>query len=451
MKTYCKIAKDYSKTKKYLDSFVNYENAINYVYKRSLKLRRVRYLLKVLDVSYKRLKVIHVAGTKGKGSVATFIAYILGASGFKVGLYTSPHFKDFRERINILKPTKEGVRNCLIPIKDVIRIVEEFKPILKKLRLTKDLGKLTFFEVYTALAFKYFLENNLDFVVLEVGLGGRLDATNVINPLLSIITNIGYDHTNKLGRRLGDIAYEKSGIIKSNVPVVIGRQRRTALETILKKCHSMGSDTFILDYDFNFNSAIFKENVTRFNFRFGDYVLNDIRISLKGMHQVENASLAIASLKILVDKGIIKKSLDFKKGFKENVLEGRFEIVRRKPLIVSDVAHNVSSFRSLAQTLKKYFPHKKIIIIFAASKDKDVKGMLRCISYDKIIITSFNNRRSLSPAEIKKKCGLKQAILATNIEESLKIAYKYYNRKYLIVVSGSFFLVAEAKVLLRKV
>jgi len=442
------VEEKFLKVTEYLDSFVNYEKTVNYAYRKNLKLKRVKHLLKSLDVTCKDFKVIHIAGTKGKGSVATFVAYILASSGFKVGLYTSPHFKSFRERIKIVLSQASQVISNLISKKDVIRLVEEFKPHLEKLRFTKEFGKLTFFEVYTALAFKYFLDNRLDFIVLEVGLGGRLDATNVVKSLSSIITHIGYDHTQKLGTRLKEIAYEKSGIIKKKTPVVSSLQRKEVLKVIINKCRKMHSSLFILGRDFDFNNVRYKKNYTLFDFRFKDFILKNLKVNLKGKHQVENASLAITTLYILKDSKVLANSLNFRRGLQESFIEGRFEIARTNPLIILDIAHNVSSFLALAQSLRIYFPRKKIILIFSASKDKDVRGMLRCIRYDRIIITSFNNPRAHSPWDIKRICCLKNPLLAKDIKEALEIAYKYYNRRYLILISGSLFLISEAKTLL---
>ncbi|MCM8756651.1 MAG: bifunctional folylpolyglutamate synthase/dihydrofolate synthase [Candidatus Omnitrophica bacterium] len=386
-----------------------------------------------------------MAGTKGKGSVANFVSYILANSGYQVGVYTSPHFQDFRERIKVVKNNI-----CeLIPKKDVIKIVEEFKPYLDKLRYTKRWGKISFFEVYTAIALKYFCQQNLDFVGVEVGLGGRLDATNVVKPLISVITHIGYDHTDKLGKTLKEIAYEKSGIIKTNVPVVTTTQRKEALKTILRRAKIKRSPLYILGKDFFFRNAKIKKDYTVFDFIFEDLILNGLKIYLKGAHQIENASLAIASLHILQKRKIIENKLNFHQGVKKTFLPGRFEIVKEKPLIILDVAHNLSSFVALKNSLGTYFPSKKIILVFAASKDKDIKRMLKTIPYNRIIVTKFNNPRAFLPKEIKRICNLKDAILTDNIKEALNKALSYYNQDNLILITGSFFIVAEVKQLIK--
>ncbi|MFH1768354.1 MAG: folylpolyglutamate synthase/dihydrofolate synthase family protein [Candidatus Omnitrophota bacterium] len=434
----------------YLNGFIDYERRISYSYKESLKLDRTEYLLGVLNINYSKLNVIHVAGTKGKGSVATLTAYILAACGYRVGLYTSPHFNDFCERIAILKRVNYRVKSRLIEKKRVVEIIERFKPYLEKIRDTKKYGKITFFELYTALAFRYFLDEQLDFVVLEVGLGGRLDATNVVNPMVSVISHIGYDHTNKLGSKISEIAYEKAGIIKRRVPVIASRQEKNALAVIRKMCRLYDSPLFVLGDDFYYRVRKINQEGASFDFRFVGKGLDKLKIRLKGEHQVENASLALAALSVLKNSQRIKGKISFKSGLKQAFIAGRFEVVSKRPLVILDIAHNLSSFRSLAETVRVCFPAKKVILIFAASKDKDVKGMLSIFPWTKIIITRFNNPRSFSPVDIVKRCGLKNALVSKDIREAVKKAFLYYNRDWLVLISGSFFLVAEAKELLRK-
>jgi len=438
---------DFRKAREYLDSFINYENRNDYHYRGSFKLKRVRRLMDILGISYKSLKVIHVAGTKGKGSTATFVSYMLAASGFKTGLYTSPHFVDFRERTKIVIPHGRNVREDIISKEDVVRIINDFRPYLERMRFNPELGRLTFFEIYTALSLKFFLEKKVDYAVLEVGLGGRLDATNIVHPAVSIITHIGYDHTQKLGEKLGEIAREKAGIIKRNVPVVISSQRKSALSVIQRKARLKKAESFLLGRDFYFYNVRLALKTT-FDFRFKDFKLR-ARIPLRGMRQVENASLAIAAVHLL-DKKYAVKGIDYKKGLKETYLEGRFETALKEPLIILDIAHNVSSFRALNQSIKDYFPKKKIILIFGASKDKNVKQMLSVIDYDRIIITSFGNPRALDPHRIKEFCN-KTAVLEPSVEKALKKALSYYNKGCLILVSGSFFLAAEAKEAIKKI
>ncbi|MFH1504854.1 MAG: folylpolyglutamate synthase/dihydrofolate synthase family protein [Candidatus Omnitrophota bacterium] len=434
----------YKRAEDYLNSFVNYERTSFFPYKESLKLERIRLLLKGLGTPQDNLKAIHIAGTKGKGSTAAFCAGMLAAAGFKSGLYTSPHFFNFRERVRILTCCLPPTAPQTISKKDVIKIVEEIRICLEKLKISKELGKVTFFEIYTALAFKYFSDKKTDFAVIETGLGGCLDATNVLTPRVSVITHIGYDHQDKLGNKLGDIAYEKAGIIKQGVPLVCSCQRPAVLKIIKSQCKEKKSTSiFLFGKDFLAENIRLKQNHTVFDFTFGTIQLKNLKIKLRGKHQVENAACAIAAVSLLKKQELSPNII--KKGFVNCEVEGRFEIAGKNPLIVLDVAHNISSFSVLAKSLKSYFPGKKVILIFACSRDKDAKKMLKQISYDKLILTQFNSPRCLEAEQVKKNCGLKETAITSNIKEAFQAANKVYNKGSVIVVSGSLFLVSEAK------
>ena len=447
------MAGDYLSVRNYLDSLVNYEKISFYPYKNSLKLERVFLLFRYLKIPYERLKVIHIAGTKGKGSTANFCSNLLASSGLKVGVYTSPHIFDFRERVLIKQqiPAGEGknlkIQSRWITKTDVVKVVKNIKSRLKSLKIPKNIGKVTFFEVYTAVAIKYFLEKKVDIAVLETGLGGRLDATNIVYPAISLITHIGYDHTDKLGEKLKEIAYEKAGIIKHNVPVVCSCQRRAALEVIQAKAKEKKAPFYLLGRDFYAENIRLESNYTVFDFRFRHFKLKKVKIKLKGKYQVENAALALMAMFILKEKGTIEKVITSK--IDAHKLEGRFEKVSNNPLVIVDIAHNISSFSVLAENLRLYFPQHKVILIFACSQDKDAKGMLRQIEYRKLIVTSFNTPRAYDPLQIKEICHLKDVVLTRNLEEALSQAMKVYERGNLILISGSLFLVSEAKKLLK--
>jgi len=463
----------YRAGEEYLDSFINYEKEVRYSYAGALNLERIKRFLGAAGISYQKLKVIHIAGTKGKGSTAAFCADLLAHSGYKVGLYTSPHFFDFRERIVVksrgargdgerrgtkdegrrtrdvgaqyFAPDTKKVESRMISRNEVVRIVGKFKPHLEKFRFRKKLGKLTFFEIYTAIAFKHFLDKGVDFAVLETGLGGRLDATNVVNSSACIITHIGYDHAKQLGTRLGDVAYEKAGIIKQGVPLVCAPQKPASLKVIKNKCKKEKSPFFLFGENFLAQNIKLKKDHTLFDYKFGKLKLNNLRIRLKGKHQVENASCALAAVQLLKNTGVIEDKIDFKGGIRNCSLRGRFEIAERKPLVIIDIAHNASSFLALRNNLKTYFPSKKIILIFACSRDKDAKKMLREIDYSCLILTRFNNPRSYDPREIKEVCNLKPTAITNNVEEAINAAKKIFRKDTVIVVSGSSFLAGEAK------
>jgi dihydrofolate synthase/folylpolyglutamate synthase len=437
----------YRRAKEYLESFLNYEKVPYFSYRHSLKLKRVYLLLKHLRIPYQNLKVIHIAGTKGKGSAANFCAYLLAASGFTTGLFTSPHLFDFRERIKIVKKNSRfgSIREGLISRPSFVRIVEQFKTDLAGLKIPRALGRITFFEFSTAVAFKYFLQKKLDFVVLESGLGGRLDSTNVTRSLASIITHIGYDHTDKLGRKLADIAAEKAGIIKKGTPLICAPQRPAALKAIRSKCRAKRALLVLAGRDFRAKNLRFGKKYTRFDFESGNLVLKNLKIQLKGKSQVENATLALAAVSLLAGSGVIKDKIEYKQGLSGCTLAGRFEAVSSTPLIILDIAHNPSSFLALDDNLKRYYPRRKVILIFACSQDKDAKRMLESISYSYLILTGFNNPRSQDPLVLRRVVKGKNICLAADVREALRIAKGIYGKGWVIVISGSLFLVSEAK------
>jgi dihydrofolate synthase/folylpolyglutamate synthase len=426
----------------YLNSFINYERLASFSYKKSLKLERIKNFLEKAKIPYQNLKFIHVAGTKGKGSVVNFCASLLSFSGEKVGFYISPHLYHLRERIAFKLPYCKEIK--LISKKELKEIVEEIKPFIEKLKFSK-FGRLTFFEILLSIAFKYFLKKKVDWVVLETGLGGRLDASNVVNPLICILTHIDYDHTDKLGKRLKDIAYEKSAIIKKDSLAISAPQRKSVKKVIEKRCKEVQAKVYWLGEDFFVDNIRINKNYTLFDFIFKDIKLKNLKIQLKGDFQVENAALSIMSVLLLKKEGLIDKEIDFKAGLLSTFLEARLEVVKKEPLIVVDVAHNPSSFSCLERNLKIYFPNKKIILIFAASKDKDIKNMLNKIKFDHLILTRFNNPRAYPPEEIKRECKLKESFITKDVGESLKLAKKLYNKNCLILVSGSLFLASELK------
>jgi dihydrofolate synthase/folylpolyglutamate synthase len=448
---------NYKEAEKFLDTFVNYEKKAFFSYKNNCKLERVFSHFESLNVPYRNLKTIHIAGTKGKGSCAHFCANILSAAGVKVGLYTSPHILNFRERIKIVSPRalkhgfgKNFVQDKMISPGEVVRILESFRKKLKKAQLPQKLGKISFFEIYTALAFKYFAQKKLKINVIETGLGGRLDATNVVNPLVSIITHIGYDHTDKLGNRLESIAYEKAGIIKENTPVVSAAQRPAVLKVLKKTCKEKKTVLFILGRDFKISNLYFDRNFSSFDFSFKDYKIKGIKIFLKGHCQAQNCALALAACLMSRNVNIPLFEDEIKKRLASARIEARFELVRNNPPVILDIAHNRSSFSALADNIRGYLPGKKVIFVFACSQDKNSRKMLEQIDYDKIIVTSFKNSRCMKPQEIADLSGLKGAFIINDSRKAFGKALNLCTGKHAIVVSGSIFLISEAKKFFRR-
>ena len=441
----------YSQAKIYLEFFVNREKQANFSYRKSLTLERVFLLFKHLNIPYQKLRVIHIAGTKGKGSTACICSFLLAANDYRVGLYTSPHFHDFRERIQIVDSRSPIVHRKLISKVNVVKIVEEFRKKLNNFELPRSLGEVSFFEIYTAVAFKYFLEKKVDFTVLETGLGGRLDATNIADPLVSIITRIDYEHTDQLGKKLRNIAREKAGIIKEKVAVISFKQRPSVLKVIKDKCRDKNSELFVFGKDFNALNIRLKNKSTAFDFHFNRQKFKNLNLKLKGECQVQNSSLSLAALSLLEQKGLLRNKLRPREALSECNLEGRFEIVSRKPLVIVDVAHDSSSFEVLRDNLKVYFPKRKVILIFGCAKDKDAKNMLKQISCFNLILTSFSNIRSYNPVKLQRNLRLKRALVTDNIEQAYLQARKAYKSNSLILVAGSFFLVSEFKKLYERI
>jgi len=385
---------------------MNYKKVLEELYSLDIKkwtlgLDRIESLLKKLGNPEKKLKCIHVAGTNGKGSVCAMISSILIDAGYKVGMYTSPHLKRFNERIRI--------NNKMISDKDIVKYY---------LKVKKHVDGQSFFEITTAMAFLYFAEKNADFAVLETGLGGRLDATNVITPLVSIITNIGLEHTQFLGKTIKKIAYEKAGIIKNQVPVVTAAEG-IALAAIKKISNEKNSKLYIVN----------KKNA-------------NCRIGLKGEFQKLNAAMAIKSIEALKnDYGVKIKKSSVKKGLLNAKWSGRFQFIGKNILV--DCAHNPHGFKVLIQELKN-FNYNKLIMVLGFSDDKDINSISKIINplANKIILTKSSNERAAEPKAIKKYFN-KKSILINNPKKALNYAKKIATKDDLVLVTGSIFLVGE--------
>ena len=485
----------YQETIQYLDSFINYEKKSTYPYRESFKLERIKEFLAAIGNPQDVLKCIHVAGTKGKGSVCAFCAYILKEAGYKVGLYTSPHLSDVRERIRVLRrkvTTSQGQKvtsgqgdkdfEGMISPEELESLVEELKPKINEYSKNSIYGPLSFFEVYTALAFAYFKEKKVDFAVLETGLGGRLDATNAVDPLICGITSISLDHTKQLGNTLPEIAREKAGIIKSHkvIPqeaayrrnyrlapgttsqghklvVITAPQEARVLAVLKDKCLEEDALLYEIGREIIFEQTPSGARFQGFNMRgiFGGY--NDLKIRLSGRHQLINATLALGLISGLIKSNQIKlKSQDIKRGLYNTVWPGRFEIVSQSPLIVLDGAHNAASAKALRETLEQNYPDKNITVILGISHDKDVQGICRELAAvgSRFILTQADNPRALPPQEILPQIRIYKAEdrlkLSANLKEALNLAGKKTDDKSLIVVTGSLFLAGEARGLLKR-
>jgi dihydrofolate synthase/folylpolyglutamate synthase len=443
---------NYQQALDYLYSFIDYEtmhlprDAANY------DLRRMEELLARLGKPHLFAKSVHIAGTKGKGSVAAMLASALIASGYTTGLYTSPHLIDLRERIQ--------VNGELITEAELMAIVEELKPEAEAVNEKATYGKLTTFELLTALGFAHFKLKGIDFQVLEVGLGGRLDATNVINPEVSIITSISFDHTEVLGNTLTAIATEKAGIIKPGGVVVTSPQTEEVARVIEATCLSRGANLIRVGGNITWQSLGFDADRQSLQVKGR---LNSYRLSipLLGQHQLENTAVAVAALEVLAEKGFRISEDSIIHGLAQVNWPGRLQILRRHPLLVVDGAHNAYSAKRLKQSLEHYFgvqakvsltdesqyPHRAILII-GVSFDKDLAGIVSELApiFDRVIVTRSRHPRAMAPAPIVAefaKHGI-EAQIAEDTPAALTLALSLAEAQDLICVTGSLFVVGEA-------
>jgi dihydrofolate synthase/folylpolyglutamate synthase len=453
----------YQETIQYLESFINYEKIPTYHYKESLKLERIKEFLDSIDNPQNRLKCLHIAGTKGKGSTCAFLTYILREAGFRVGLYTSPHLSDFRERIRILTPISDKRRPTgdfegMIPENQLSILVGKLKPAIEEYNRISKYGKLSFFEVYTALAFVYFKEQKVDFAVLETGLGGRLDATNVVNPLVCAITPISYEHTQKLGNTLREIAAEKAGIIKiqnskfkiQNLTVISAPQEKEAESVIRNKCKETGAKIYEVAKD-----IIYRKTKSAFNVKGVLREYKDLKIRLLGEHQLINAAVAIGVIDLLRNYEANIGIDAIKNGLYNTLWPGRCEVISEEPVIVLDGAQNIASARALKEAIKDNFSaaggsakggkYKNLILVLGISKDKDIKGICDELYdlTDTVILTKADNPRAAEPKILAEYFKDKRFHITKNVREARNLAGQIAGKRDLILVCGSLFVVGE--------
>jgi dihydrofolate synthase/folylpolyglutamate synthase len=426
----------------YLDSFINFEKSDGYDYRASFKLERMKRLAALLGNPQNYTRSIHIAGSKGKGSTASYVHSILVSTGFRTGLYTSPHLVSFCERIR--------VGYDLIGEEDLARIMGRIKTAVES--SMKD-NRPTFFEIYTALAFSYFKEKKVDFAVYEVGLGGRLDATNIIKPLVCAITPLSYEHTDKLGNTLTEIAVEKCGIIKNNAICVSAPQEDEALKVIEDICAQRNSSLILAGRDIRFKELESGERASIFDVRGMTKEYTRLETSLIGSHQMINAVTAIGVIEALRMRNVVVPDEAVRDGIMRARWPGRLEVIGRRPFVILDGAHNRASGRILIEAVKKIFKYGKLILVLGVSKDKDVKGILGELLPEAgpvILTKSKVLNRALEPARIKEDIlatgrGPEDVIITHNTEEALDKALAMAGHEDLVLITGSLYIVGEVK------
>ncbi len=393
----------------YLYSFINFE-----------KRRQDRYMVAKMDASrpqrfldalgapYRQFPSIHIAGTKGKGSAAAMCAYVLRAAGYRVGLYTSPHLQDFRERIRILTPDDADGR---IPPAAFIQHINHIKTVIP------DFPNVTWFEVLTAVNFLHFAQQKVDVAVVEVGLGGRLDATNVLTPLVSVITSLSIDHTKFLGTTLAEIAWEKGGIIKPGIPVITAPQQPEALAKLKEICAERHAPLTIVGQDWQYRQGdIYPDGsqqliITRSPLTDDRLPMTDYRLPLTGFHQLENAVVAIAALQQARPYLPNLNVTAVQEGLASVQWNGRLQTLYpgddANPALLVDCAHNPHSANALRAALEHRYRYNRLILIFGAPADKDIPGMLRHLLplTSGVITTTANHTRSAPPENLAQTCA----------------------------------------------
>ena len=397
-------------------------------------LDRMDDFLAALENPHQQYPSIHVAGTKGKGSVAVLCAAALKVGGCKVGLYTSPHLQDFTERIQ--------VNGQPIPKRDFVELVEKIKPVVERI------PGLTAYEIQTALAFWYFAQQQVDIAVVEVGLGGRLDSTNVVIPLVSVITSLSLDHTFVLGVTLAEIAGEKGGIIKPKVPVVSAPQKPEALQVLERIAEEKEASLTLIGREVNFQPG--EQSLAGQSMKVihagGEL---ELKTKLLGDHQFENAAVAYAALAASRTQGLNISDEAIAKGFTQAVWPGRFERVQEKPSVVFDGAHNQDSAKKLGQAVRTFFPKSGLILLFGASEDKDVAGMFEELLplADVLIPIKSAHPRAISVEDLTALAGDFSGELLSfdDIPEVLNTALEIAAEDDLILATGSLYLVGEVR------
>lgn len=428
---------------------MNYEDAVFYIENGSVStekpgLKRMEQLLEKLGNPHKNLKVIHIAGTNGKGSSCSMISNILIEEGYKVGLYTSPHLDKYNERFMI--------NNVCISDEKFVYYTLKIKSICDE--MTKcEYGRPTVFEILTALGFCYFNNENVDFVVLEVGLGGRFDATNVVEkPVVCGITSISFDHTAYLGNTLSEISFEKSGIIKKDCPVVLYSQSDEVYNVVKNIAFDRNAPFYYTeDIGINIKSENIEGTVFSVKNEYCDY--ENIKLNLLGEYQPYNCVFVLTICKALKDRGIKLSYENIIKGLENTKWNGRMEICSENPLIIIDGAHNAGGIDMLSKSIKRYFENKSITLVLGVLGDKEYKKMIELIMpvVDKVVITEPESIRKLNIEKLSETLSgyNKSVFKEKSIKKAVELAKSITEENGVIICSGSLYMVGEIRKILK--
>jgi dihydrofolate synthase / folylpolyglutamate synthase len=418
-------------------------------------LERVLALLEMLGNPQQRIRFVHIGGTNGKGSTAAMLASVLRTAGYNIGLYTSPYLLSFTNRM--------AVNGSDIDHRDLVNLVDRIRPMVETISKDPDLGDMTEFEVVTVLALTFFAEQEVDLVILEVGLGGRLDATNVVTPLLSIITNISLEHTEILGSTIEAIATEKAGIIKRERPLLTAAEDERALSVFEARCAALEAPMTRIypapGDSGGLPSAIpvavlqkITEAGQTFSYNGLSLQLEDLFIPLRGAYQLNNAATALAALEMLAKKGFTVNENDLRDGLAKTEWPGRLELLRREPLLIMDGAHNPAAMEKLAEAIPSYFTYRRLILVIGMLADKDTAAMLGSILplADSVIFTKPLLPRAADPDDIARFAAdhfsLQNNYLVVHDHgEALDRALDMADSEDAILVTGSLYTVSDIR------
>lgn len=427
---------------------MNYEEALEFIhgtyrFGSKLGLENIKDLLQRLGNPHERFRAVHVAGTNGKGSVTSMLAHVLHEAGYRVGMFISPYLERFTERIQV--DLKE------IEPHELARITERVKEKVVEM-VSEGKNHPTEFEVVTAIGFTYFAERQVDCAVVEVGLGGRLDATNVVNPLVSVITSISYDHMDVLGDTLEKIAAEKAGIIKQGRPVVTYPQHPEVISVIRRVSRERCAPLFEVDEE---SIEVVASQVGRqvFNYSFGGEKFSNVVIRLTGRHQILNAATALTAVAVLRREGIAIPDDAVYRGMERAVWPGRLEVVRRRPYVILDGAHNESGAQVLASAIKEYYDGKPVTLVIGMLKDKDADAIVKhlCPLAESVIVTKPDSLRAMEPDElaIKVRRYCPDVTVESDIEKAVAMGLKRVAEDGVLLFTGSLYLIGKVRGLLR--